>query len=85
VADNSIVLNHFIIYELNRAEYDMVSHNLVKVLNFSSLLEKCLNLVKRAQSWYFKIFWPRTKLHLSRLVMDRKKRKHVLFVAMYTL
>ena len=63
----------------------MVLHNLEKVLNFSSLLEKCLNSVKGAQSWYFKIFWPCTKLHLSRLVMDRKKRKHVLFVAMCTL
>ena len=49
----------------------MVSHNLEKVLNFSSLLEKCLNSVKGAQSWYFKIFWPCTKLHLTRLVMDR--------------
>lgn len=63
----------------------MVLHNLEKVLNFSSLLEKCLNSVKGAQSWYFKIFWPCTKLHLSCLVMDRKKRKHVLFVAMCTL
>ena len=62
----------------------MVSHNLEKLLNFRSL-EKCLNSVKEAQSWYFKIFWPCTKLHLSRLVMDRKKRKHALFVAMYTL
>jgi len=63
----------------------MVSHSLEKVLNFSSLLEKCLNLVKGAQSWNFEIFWPCTKLHLSRLVIDRKKRKHVLFVAVYTM
>jgi len=63
----------------------MVSHNLEKVLNFSSLLETYLNSVKGAQSWYFEIFWRCTKLRLNRLVMDRKKRKHVLFAAMYTL
>jgi len=73
------------IYELNRAEYDMVSHNLEKALNFSSLLEKYLNSVKGAQSWYFEIFWPCTKLHFSRLVWDKKKRKHILYVAIYPL
>jgi len=63
----------------------MVSHNLEKDLNFTSLLERCLNSGKGAQPWYFEIFWPCAKLHLSRFVMDGKKRKHVLFVAMYTL
>ena len=61
----------------------MVLHNLEKVLNFSSLLEQCLNSVKGAQSWYFKIFWPCTKLHLSRLVMDRKENMFYLLQCLH--
>ena len=44
----------------------MVSHNLEKVLNFSSLFEKCLTWeFKGAQSWYLELFWPHTKLPLN--------------------